>query len=307
MVDPNTARCFQPTQRPLPAWLEHATAPPEPERAHYTMRLRTPVSQIKKSSKSWTISPPTAKGIPLQECRPNIQRGGSLELFEPSPEQLRYSGANRSPFDAAVKPKHPIQQLRNAELTKSRRSEHKCSLASLGLSSLLVLSVASLHLINFGNHSFNKVLSDKTAFATFSRGIAPRKPRVFFMGESADFNAPRFPPTKRTLVLYSSDEDSFTDVTQLYDRKDSNDEAIKGSMERKFFPMHETNKDCIPRSSWQSQSFPTCNRVHEMGIVSSLQDDTLRLLSSSGSWRDAWRLRTKSTEIPDNIVIKTIK
>mmetsp|Transcript_16908 Transcript_16908/g.31817 ORF Transcript_16908/g.31817 Transcript_16908/m.31817 type:complete len:318 (-) Transcript_16908:30-983(-) len=49
-----------------------------------------------------------------------------------------------------------------------------------------------------------------------------------------------------------------------------------------------------------------------MGLVPSLYDNSLRLLSSNGSWRDAWRFKTevapsKEEPILDNVVIKTIK
>ena len=80
----------------------------------------------------------------------------------------------------------------------------------------------------------------------------------------------------------------------------------------KYFPRHETRGDaCVPMSPWQSMSSPTCNNLHEMGLVSSLEDTSLRLLSSSGSWRDAWRFKAwvpfNQKQILDNVIIKTIK
>ena len=57
----------------------------------------------------------------------------------------------------------------------------------------------------------------------------------------------------------------------------------------------------------------TCNNLHEMGIVPSLEDDSLRLLSSAGSWRDAWRFKASvarpldDKQIVDNVIVKTIK
>ena len=50
-----------------------------------------------------------------------------------------------------------------------------------------------------------------------------------------------------------------------------------------------------------------------MGIDSSLNDTSLRLLSSVGSWRDAWRFKTlvedslNEKQVLDNVIIKTIK
>lgn len=45
-----------------------------------------------------------------------------------------------------------------------------------------------------------------------------------------------------------------TDVTQLYDTTNSNDVRLE-RMERKFFPEHETNANCVPVSDWQFMSF----------------------------------------------------
>lgn len=57
----------------------------------------------------------------------------------------------------------------------------------------------------------------------------------------------------------------------------------------------------------------TCNSLHEMGLEPSLQDNTLRLLSTSGSWRDAWTYKApvarppNETPVTDNVIMKTIK
>lgn len=56
-------------------------------------------------------------------------------------------------------------------------------------------------------------------------------------------------------------------------------------------------------------SAATCNGFHETGIES-LVDNSLRLLSTSGSWRDAWRLKAPiagQKDSVDNIIMKTIK
>lgn len=50
-----------------------------------------------------------------------------------------------------------------------------------------------------------------------------------------------------------------------------------------------------------------------MGLEPSLQDNTLKLLSTAGSWRDAWTYKSPvarpANEIPltDNVIMKTIK
>lgn len=57
----------------------------------------------------------------------------------------------------------------------------------------------------------------------------------------------------------------------------------------------------------------TCNSLHEMGLEPSLHDNSLKLLSTSGSWRDAWTYKTpvarppNETPLTDNVIMKTIK
>ena len=242
------------------------------------MRMRTPVNSSSKS-KHWKASPPTGKDIPLQQCRPIMRlqqaREPVLELFEPSPVQLRYEEADQSPFKLEVRPKYPSQYPRklldaySTEPThepKQNRAITQRPFTMFGLFSFMVLAVASLHLINFGNHSFegirfnsgrngkNIFLSDKSSFIRSNhRNLVRGLPRTFFMGERADDESPSFQPAPgRTVILYPSE---FSDVTQFYDTKSSDDSAIADSIERKFFPMHETNADCVPMSGWQTKSF----------------------------------------------------
>ena len=249
--------------------------------------MRTPpVNLSKKAAKRWKTSPPPGKGfplqcrrpnttggksIPLQHCRPNTS-APSLELREPSPVHLRYE-ASKFPFKVAVKPRYPTQELLDrtyAEPNQTRAATQQRPLTKFGLFSFVVLAVASLHLIqsapflqlwatnwiephfsNSGQTGMNIFLSDKASFLRSSRRMLAtgQKPRTVFLAESFR------PASGRKVVLYPAD---FSDVTQLYDTKSSDDVAIARTIERKFFPKHETNEDCVPMSPWQTMSFRKC-------------------------------------------------
>ncbi|KAL3762177.1 hypothetical protein ACHAWU_000641 [Discostella pseudostelligera] len=288
------------------------------------MTIRTPVSQIKKLKKGTKSSPPLG-GVPLQSLRPSIQqaRDPTLELFEPSPEQH-----SRSPLEVAVKPKYPRQELRSESSTETNRNRHlravtRRPLTTFGVFSCTVLSIASLHLLYFGHLSFegmdltssnvsNKkaVTSDKHNYFRSNQNVHVKgPPRVICIGNHLDNTTPSFvAEAGRNVVLYPAE---FSDVTQLYDRKD--DDEIADSVEMKYFPMHETNEDCVPMSPWQTYSFPTCNNLHEMGLEPSLHDNTLKLLSTGGSWRDAWTYTSpvarppNETPLTDNVIMKSLK
>ncbi|KAL7545541.1 hypothetical protein ACHAWF_008891 [Thalassiosira exigua] len=291
------------------------------------MRFRTPVNTSKASTKHWKTSPPPVdKSFPLQYCRPYVSvqqaRRPAPELFEPFPVHLRFDEDHHSPLRLVDKPKYPRADLLNGHGAQIRGGYQR-RLTLFGLFSLLILGVASMHLIYFGNRSFqgirsntgtggrNAFFSDKASFfSTRRRNLVQGKPRIAFMDRSADHDSSLYQAASgRKVALYPAE---FSDVTQLYSLKSSDDSAIDGTMELKFFPTHETDENCVPMSPWQMESFPTCNGFHEMSIVPSLHDQSFRLLSSAGSWRDVWRLKayvpsSSKKKVLDNIVIKTMK
>ena len=249
---------------------------------------RTNKPQMRKES-------PPSSDIPIQQYRPSQQARETLELFDlDTPEKQTYQ--------------YPSQELRYQQ---EKNKSNRLPFTSFGLFSFVVLAVASLHLVNLGNKSLvttQHIRRRTTNVSSYHRG----QPQTFFIGDSVDKDASSFEPALgRKVIDYN--KSVVTDATQLYDKKSSGDEAIKDTMEMKYFPRHEIKGDtCVPMSPWQSMSFPTCNNLHEMGLVSSLEDTSLRLLSSSGSWRDAWRFKAwvpfnEKHNILDNVILKTIK
>lgn len=229
------------------------------------MTFRTPVSQIKKLKKGAKKSPPLGD-IPLQSLRSSIQQArdsSSLQLFEPSPERQ-----TRSPLEVAVRPKYPRQELRGESSPEANRNRRiravtRRPLTTFGVVFCLTLSIASVHLLYFGHLSFkgmhltssnvstkNSLIFDKSNYVRTSENIkAP--PRMIYIGSHLKNKTPIFlPEVGRKVLLYPAE---FSDVTQLYDRKD--DDEILDSVEMKTFPLHETDEDCIPMSPWQTLSF----------------------------------------------------
>ena len=271
--------------------------------------------------------PPVAAGA-LPSVRLQQARRPSPELFEaspmpPAPEGRPDYSDQRPRRLLDVYPPEPGPTLR-AKANAGSAALWRLS-CTFPLCSFALLAVASLSLSILGHRRVEGApsLSGGNDEHLFPFDAAPllrrrghpdprRPPRTFFMGPHPHRASPPLRPTPggRQLTLYPAD---FSDVTQLYDAKGSDDAAIAGSMERRFFPRHETNADCVPASAWQTQSFPTCNLLHEMGLgLPSLEDGTLRLLSGAGSWRDAWRFKTRvapSAGRPrvDNVVVKTLK
>ena len=195
------------------------------------------------------VSPPPPEDVPLQYSRPNME---VLEAFELSPE-------NQSrPLDVAVRPKYPRQELRVVGPVKHyvvEQKQHRATRRFVGALVSVVLTAASMHILVI-NHVFegillnsggDELLSKQTNYLRGKlRSLFKAYPRTFFLEDHVQ------PVKGRKIVQYSAE---FSDATQLYDTKNSDDAAIMESMERKFFPEHETNKDCVPVSESQKSNY----------------------------------------------------
>ena len=49
------------------------------------------------------------------------------------------------------------------------------------------------------------------------------------------------------------------------------------------------DKECVAMSSWQESSFPNCNQIHEIGILSKLVIDEFHYIESGG-WNDVFKI-----------------
>ncbi len=64
--------------------------------------------------------------------------------------------------------------------------------------------------------------------------------------------------------------------------------------------------DCVAQYEWQKGSFPTCNLLHELNMNAwSSNEETIRILSLRGFWRDIWLVN--STSLNEQHVLKTLR
>mmetsp|Transcript_50003 Transcript_50003/g.150424 ORF Transcript_50003/g.150424 Transcript_50003/m.150424 type:complete len:294 (+) Transcript_50003:171-1052(+) len=117
----------------------------------------------------------------------------------------------------------------------------------------------------------------------------PHHPKhAIFIGLSASILGQPFRAVRdKRIELYSAE---YTDVTQSYPDADSLDPPTSETMERRTFPEHEFDEDCIPMANWQTTFHPTCNMFHERDLSTSMLE-TLSLISNKGHWRSAWELK----------------
>lgn len=112
----------------------------------------------------------------------------------------------------------------------------------------------------------------------------------------------------RELVLYPSE---FTDNTQLYPLRDSDDQALDKMEIRDPFVQGE----CVPMQDWQTTFHPSCNGMHELDIVDTAVDEEdggdIALFGTKGFWRNAWKVDLKGDGTTlsgrDTVVLKTLK
>jgi hypothetical protein len=108
---------------------------------------------------------------------------------------------------------------------------------------VLIMAVAAMHVVIFhglGGGGNTRYLRSKI------RSLFKSKPRIIFLGD-------HFQPIEdRKVEQYPAE---YSDQTQLYHTKSSDDTSVATKMERKIFPNHEINKDCVPLAEWQQSTF----------------------------------------------------
>ena len=202
-----------------------------------TTKLRTrPVAQSSNSNSSPPSSP---EDIPVQQAR--HQMSEVIDSFEFSPDHK-----DRSYIVEEVKPnKYPSQELRkNKPLSvKPKRDKHRLGRRFMIVLAVLIMAVAAMHVVIFhglGGGGNTRYLRSKI------RSLFKSKPRIIFLGD-------HFQPIEdRKVEQYPAE---YSDQTQLYHTKSSDDTSVATKMERKIFPNHEINKDCVPLAEWQLSTF----------------------------------------------------
>lgn len=134
---------------------------------------------------------------------------------------------------------------------------------------------------------------------------------VFFDGAEWHSNKTRtttmYPLELRQMPTNTSN----IDLTRYYPVGSSKDFP---KMERRRWPRHEFDPNCVPSAEWQSSFYPVCNDIHATAdLRDALISGSLSLLSNKGFWRHAWRFdqlqtnATKDTVSEETTVWKTFK
>ena len=110
-------------------------------------------------------------------------------------------------------------------------------------------------------------------------------------------------PRRRKLEI---DQTPFSDLSQLYGLRSSDDEALS---KMEIFRRIEEG-EC--RSEiWQTLYRPSCNNMHEIGLrftSDNLNSAKVTLFEDKGLWRNAWRLDIPSYSVErdmDSLILKT--
>jgi Protein kinase domain len=124
----------------------------------------------------------------------------------------------------------------------------------------------------------------------------------FFVLTSSSFSSIAVPPpfdSANGIAATENDDFQNHHPAAEYHAEDQPN-PIKEAMVQKFLD------ECVPMASWQTQSFPTCNTLHEMDIV--FQNDfAISLLSDQGSWRSVWKVQRDLSHSAETLVLKLLK
>ena len=204
-----------------------------------TTKLRTrPVAQVTKSNSS----PPSPEDIPVQQARHQMSK--VIDSFEFSPDHQ-----DRSYIVEEVKPKkYPSQELRKKKpqiSVEPKRDKHRLGRRFISVLAVLIIAVAAMQVVTFHSDILSGGGAGKRYLRSKIRSLFKSKPRIIFLGD-------HFQPSSRKVEQYPAE---YSDQTQLYHTKSSDDTSVSTKMERKVFPNHETNKNCVPLAEWQQSTF----------------------------------------------------
>jgi hypothetical protein len=222
--------------------------------------------------KAWKHSPPPRPSFPIQQRRqlPLLRQVSDEAGADSSEPSYDYNRLGLSPRHQVLHSNErrpgspqPIQQNPSKPPSPRRKGRGVFVLAAV-LASLIKLS-------RFGKKKGEASLRKKSP-STYAR--------VLYLGNSYSLITPPYlnyqNRQRKVMDLYPPE---FTDVTQLYSSTSSNDVRLQQTMERKFFPEHETDPYCIPMSEWQSNSFCECTPIDNEFLYSSMEYVDICLLT----------------------------
>lgn len=210
------------------------------------------VLSLVKVKKAWKVSPPThSEHLPMiYTSKPSLIRQVSdedLELIESSPKYLK-SRLERS----TMLHSNERRPFSHGDVV----SQQTIKMPRRGAELLIVIAAAAvLNLLRFVYYPYPSNQWPHDTNSILRRTPPKTNSRMLHLDNNYNIrnDSSYYHPTKsRQMVdVYPAEQ---TDETQLYSITSSNDVRVQG-MEKKFFPMHETNENCIPMSEWQYMTF----------------------------------------------------
>lgn len=205
-----------------------------------------------RSYKAFKISPPPRPGVILQSYKqPSLVRQVSDEDLESNESSSKY-------FKSKLKSRnHMLHHNERRPCPHHVLSPKQSKLASFGsIRHLLGLIGLALPFNLLRVIYYPYPTKKKHAYIVAQDTKPGHELRMVYLGDnynllSASPYLHRKPKNRNILDPFPAEQ---TDVTQLYSTANSNDIRL-GTMERKFFPEHETDKKCVPMSEWQFMSF----------------------------------------------------
>lgn len=210
-----------------------------------------------RSYKAWKSSPPPRPGVILEGCKHlSLVRQVSyedLESTEPSPKYFkgRLESRNHILHSNESRP-YPTRALQPKQSKETTLPATRLLWGVIGAASVVNLLVVGLYIF-FSVSEHSKVSSFDSYL--LRSGWSNTHSNMVYLGEKYNIiSESPYPNQLKHREVYDQYPSEQTDATQLYGSTSSNDVRLK-TMERKIFPRHETNRDCVPMSQWQFMSF----------------------------------------------------
>lgn len=155
---------------------------------------------------------------------------------------------DRSHIHKEVKKKYPSQELRKKKPSvEHKRDKHRLGRRFMIVLAVLIMAMAAMHVVIFHSDILSGGGGGKTRYLRNKiRSLLKSKPRIIFLGDH--FQSIEDRKVEQYPAVYS-------DQTQLYHTKSSDDMSVVTKMEKKIFPNHEINEDCVPLAEWQQSTF----------------------------------------------------
>lgn len=91
---------------------------------------------------------------------------------------------------------------------------------------------------------------------------------------------------------------------RIRSRYDFGSQRRRRSSGRESWSLPTNTTGCVPMKSWQTTSFPSCNKMHEINLVNGNDKRATTKLLGTGGWRATWKVSNSGGE---TVALKTLK